>query len=820
MKEWLRENAAEWYNPDAEYASLIEQCYPLPSNRRAFFETEVSEKLPSIGYAYLVRMAEAGLIRTIFTTNFDDLLNEAFYQFSPERAIVCAHDSSVDSVSITSRRTKIMKLHGDYLLGPLKSTAAETQHLEENMRNKLTEFLKEYGLIITGYSGSDKSITRILQDLLDNRPYLQNGLYWCLRENDSVPQDVESLLVHPKAFYVLTPGFDELMADLYTILPTNSTPFSSNLASDRASKIIDSYLQNSQLKESSSATIRKHLEDLEVDRKASHLLDVMKELNSEQFTSAGLTDQHLLEYLEIETALKGRDPDSALAKLAAALSRTTDRRFKEMLLQQRYLCASRLNMFREAAEATKELLRLEPNNFYISLNECALLEDPETRLNHLRHLMDSHPYSTAVLNEYAEELGTLTARGFKLIPEHRKESPIKLLQRSLVINPSIGNSAWSMLFSEYAREGESAATKDNLASIVDKHLEQDAYDPKTTNILFRYCQKYRTDRYKGKQIFDYLQEAYRKDFPRNDTAHLRVFVNACTEFDGHRYLRPLIEFLLEDGYVREEPQFAQILIDIHHDIFRDLLGAITYGESFLKSRKDTKVEITSLRKCLLNRAIGKARDYHRKLRGAVDTTSFMLLESDILEAEGRYQDAIDLIESVPDRRDHRERHTVTLSFLELKLGAYAKAKKRCRDLLEERHFSLSCEGELINFEVAKKLDGGDVNKERIAKLLEVTDSQMVKGVCHCLLGSTDRAVEIFREEAEKRFSKIDECLRWPALTAVIPDLQRIREELSKRKRSLTDLPRADDFVLKAEVYNTVQEHGVRCVSVTPTASGG
>jgi NAD-dependent SIR2 family protein deacetylase len=110
MKTWLSENASELYNEQQEYASLIERTFPTPTNRRKFIETEVSDKIPSIGYAYLVRLAEAGFLRTIFTANFDDLLNEAFYQLSSERTLVCAHDSSVNTISITSRRKAGVKL--------------------------------------------------------------------------------------------------------------------------------------------------------------------------------------------------------------------------------------------------------------------------------------------------------------------------------------------------------------------------------------------------------------------------------------------------------------------------------------------------------------------------------------------------------------------------------------------------------------------------------------------------------------------------------------------------------------------------------------
>jgi hypothetical protein len=70
-----------------------------------------------------------------------------------------------------------------------------------------------------------------------------------------------------------------------------------------------------------------------------------------------------------------------------------------------------------------------------------------------------------------------------------------------------------------------------------------------------------------------------------------------------------------------------------------------------------------------------------------------------------YQDAIDAIESIPDRRDFAEKFTMELSFLELKMGAPAKAVKRCRAFLEERSFSAYLAGEIINYEYGKKWMG-------------------------------------------------------------------------------------------------------------------
>jgi NAD-dependent SIR2 family protein deacetylase len=104
----------------------------------------VDGKLPLIGYAYLVDLVNKGHLYAFFTTNFDDLLQEAFYQFSGKRPIMCAHESSVQSISITSTRPKIIKLHGDYLFDDIKSTLRETKSLEQNIKESFEAWKINY----------------------------------------------------------------------------------------------------------------------------------------------------------------------------------------------------------------------------------------------------------------------------------------------------------------------------------------------------------------------------------------------------------------------------------------------------------------------------------------------------------------------------------------------------------------------------------------------------------------------------------------------------------------------------------------------------
>jgi tetratricopeptide (TPR) repeat protein len=154
----------------------------------------------------------------VFTPNFDDLLNEACCTYADCRPIVCAHDSAVADVRVTSARPKIVKLHGDFLYDSIKNTVKETETLEKNMRDKFMQFAREYGLIVVGYGGNDRSVMDILDMMLMSGGYFPNGLYWCARTGAKAGRKVERLLRREGAYWVEIDGFDEFMAELHESL--------------------------------------------------------------------------------------------------------------------------------------------------------------------------------------------------------------------------------------------------------------------------------------------------------------------------------------------------------------------------------------------------------------------------------------------------------------------------------------------------------------------------------------------------------------------------------------------------------------------------
>lgn len=208
-----------WYNKANEYSELFEALYDQPSQRREFIECCIEDASPSWGYIYLVNLLRNKTFNTVFTTNFDDLLNEACYTFSKDlRPLVSAHDSSIGSIRLTSNRPKIIKLHGDFLFDNIKNTVRELESLEDNMRSKFKQYASEFGMIVVGYAGNDRSVMDTLNTLLHTDTNFPHGIYWCIRRGSKVSPEVENLTRFPRFHLIEIEGFDEFFAEINSSL--------------------------------------------------------------------------------------------------------------------------------------------------------------------------------------------------------------------------------------------------------------------------------------------------------------------------------------------------------------------------------------------------------------------------------------------------------------------------------------------------------------------------------------------------------------------------------------------------------------------------
>lgn len=441
-KQYFEKEHPSWYNSDNPYSSLFEKKFDLPTQRRRFVEQEVSSKLPSIGYSYLTSLVDENYFNTIFTTNFDDLINEAFYVFSNKRPIVCAHDSSIRSVSITSKRPKIVKLHGDYLFDDIKSTLRETESLEQNTKEKFVEFCKEYGLIVVGYSGCDRSIMDVLEFLVKQETYLKNGIYWCLRPGDEVCHNLRNLIWKDKVYPVLIDGFDELFAEIHshTInkeLNLNSSTKQSKLEMTIRQIVDDNYnLAKNEI-------IGKEISAIRDEDDSKDISEFIKQLSTTN-ESSRLGTKDFRNLLEIESLIESQDLTKALALCDLHFQNATNSIEKKIYIQKYIGIHTLLNDNKNVTYWCEKLLELDPNNITYNLKKINAIKNKPEQIKQYSALVDKFPYSYSIRNTAAhalirsirQETGTFETEG--------KQAKLHL-EKSLLIDPSLDNPAWEKL---------------------------------------------------------------------------------------------------------------------------------------------------------------------------------------------------------------------------------------------------------------------------------------------------------------------------------------------------------------------------------------
>lgn len=213
--------------PD-EYAALFEYSFPDPKDRRTRLDALLSGAQPSYGHNVLAAMMKLELARVVWTTNFDRLVEDAAYEsFGTSSRLTVA---DIDSARTALRALNdgsfplLVKLHGDFQSERLKNTKDELRDQEVELRQALLEGCRRFGLIVSGYSGRDESIMKVLEEAAKTKEGFPAGLFWMVRSDGVVFERVQKLILLARqagndAHLVEVETFDELLGDIFAQLP-------------------------------------------------------------------------------------------------------------------------------------------------------------------------------------------------------------------------------------------------------------------------------------------------------------------------------------------------------------------------------------------------------------------------------------------------------------------------------------------------------------------------------------------------------------------------------------------------------------------------
>ena len=619
-------NAPDWYEESNAYSALFENRYDLQRHRRIFVEHEVSGKTPSIGYAYLVKLIEQGFFNTVFTTNFDDLLNEAFYRFSKNRPIVCAHDSSISGISVTSTRPKIIKLHGDYLFDDIKTTLRETESLEMNMKMKFQEFAKDFGLIVVGYAGNDRSIMDILTYLLQHEDYFKNGIYWCIRKGErNISTELKKLLWRDRVFFVEIDGFDELFAEINHKLNNGALPIDDAfLSRAHQETIIKELTENNRLSLENKflAEDCKKLKDHFEDNFANDFLEYIRKQKADQSKNnenrrtrkrlhfPKLTSEEQKELNDLVSEAYGlRHTLTVLQKLQAKnIFDLEDGRLKIELLELEADLKKEMKDD-EVRKYFDELIRLDPTNeryYEIAANRSS---DAAQSLSYLSLASEKFNNDYYIINSYVSSLLDFWEDRVK---QDDFPSVAKIIEdninKSLQLFPYIDNMAYSyrVRYIQLVYADNRQKMAEELDSLCNEITTKYKYHPQTLHIL-RLTKSKALSEKRIRDSLEFYSKADNEAFIEKIYIELVHWYNSQNEFN--KVLETFEEFesdyICSDSYkyLKGKLLMGQEYFEDALEIFRTLPNSYKANEQIMSilAYQNNNDELTKFYEGILNK---------------------------------------------------------------------------------------------------------------------------------------------------------------------------------------------------------------------------
>jgi len=290
------------------------------------------------------------------TPNFDDLLYDSFYLFLNEKPLLINHEALTEQYRINKETPTIVKLHGDYLYDNIKNLDNETDRLEDNMENIINKCLEEFGLVVLGYSGRDKSIMNVLKNLPPTKP--PHGLWWCQldsEERDDLSDDAMSLLEKRENFLVKIKDSETFFSSLNKRLDTSSIPQITQNLEEIMSKRTNMLSQE----------MEKDTEGPETDLYLTEAINEYREGNKEKsyelLEKAQEMDPANAEVYFVKGTRFLRDEDHQKAKESFSEAIELDPQYSKAY-NKRGFVKYRLGDFSGAISDFSQAIKIEPNN--------------------------------------------------------------------------------------------------------------------------------------------------------------------------------------------------------------------------------------------------------------------------------------------------------------------------------------------------------------------------------------------------------------------------------------------------------------------------
>lgn len=218
---WLEQQS--WFRTDMPsadlYPSAVEYLLRPQSSRKEFFQRILRPDVPvSEGYKRLASLLARRAVRTVLTTNFDDLVVRTAKQTPAVHYVEEIFTPSDHALFRTNPpHPQVVYLHGSVNHYTDRNLVRETQELDEALVSLLLPLLRDHPLVVIGYRGTEQSIMKhLLIDQAERCGRFREGIYWCHLPGSAPRLDTPyvaelAATIGSNLQFVEIEGFDELL---------------------------------------------------------------------------------------------------------------------------------------------------------------------------------------------------------------------------------------------------------------------------------------------------------------------------------------------------------------------------------------------------------------------------------------------------------------------------------------------------------------------------------------------------------------------------------------------------------------------------------
>lgn len=236
---------ALWHNE--EYSFYFDLLF---GTDRAAQQRYVSEQLSdskislNIGQRCLAGLIAMGITKVIFTSNFDNVIENAYSAVTGKSLSAYHLEGSYAALdALNSNNFPIYaKIHGDVRYQSIKNISGDLVDNDKKIKDCFLAAVPRYGLVISGYSGRDQNVMGMLYDSISQHNAYPFGIFWTVTNISSVTKEVIDFIKAAtekgiNAHIIETGSFDILLSKIWRQTPNKPNEIEAKVKSSIRNKV-------------------------------------------------------------------------------------------------------------------------------------------------------------------------------------------------------------------------------------------------------------------------------------------------------------------------------------------------------------------------------------------------------------------------------------------------------------------------------------------------------------------------------------------------------------------------------------------------------